>query len=50
MNHLIVFLEQHNKTKLVSASFSYILELLWKKNKFELKKCHIYNRYNLSAL
>ena len=28
-NHLIMFLERHNKTKFVPASFSYFLELLW---------------------
>ena len=31
--HPIMFLSQSNKTKLVPASFSYFLELLWKKNK-----------------
>ena len=39
-----------NKTKSVPASFSYFLELLWEKNKFQLEKCHGYNRYNLSVL
>ena len=29
MNHPIMFLERHNKTKSVPASFSYFLELLW---------------------
>ena len=28
MNDSILFLDRHNKTKLVSASFSYFLELL----------------------
>ena len=34
MNHPIMFLERDNKGKLVPASFSYFLELLWEKNKF----------------
>ena len=29
MNQPIMFLEQHNKTKLVPAFFFYLLELLW---------------------
>ena len=37
MNHSIVFLNQDNKGKLVPASFSYFLKLLWEKNKFQLK-------------
>ena len=37
-----------DKTKFVSAS--YFLELLWEKNKFQLKQCGIYNHYHLSAL
>ena len=43
MNHPI-------KRKLVQASFSYFLELLREKYKFQLKKCGSYNHYNLSAL
>ena len=37
INHPIRFLDQDNQGKLVSTSFSYFLELLWKKNKFLLK-------------
>ena len=33
MNHPIMFLDRDNKAKLVPASFSYFLELLWEKNK-----------------
>ena len=29
VNHLIIFLERHKKTKLMPTSFSYFLELLW---------------------
>ena len=39
MNHPIMFLDGGNKTKIVPASFSYFLKLLWEKNKFQLKKC-----------
>ena len=31
MNHPIIFLDWDNKTKLVPASFSYILKFLWEK-------------------
>ena len=37
MNHPIMFLDRDNKMKLVSATFSYFLELRWEKNKFLLK-------------
>ena len=37
MNDPIMFLERDNKTKLVPASFSYFLELLWEKTDFRLK-------------
>ena len=37
MNHPTMFLDGDNKTKLVPASFSCFLELLWEKNKFSLK-------------
>ena len=49
MNHLIKFLDGDNKWKLVPASFSDFLELLLKKNQFQLKKSDRYNRYNISA-
>ena len=39
MNHSFMFLDRGNKAKLKSISFSYFLELLWKENKFKLKKC-----------
>ena len=29
-----MFLERENKEKLLPVSFSYVLELLWKKNEF----------------
>ena len=35
MDHPIMILERHNKTKLVPVSFSYFLELLWP---FKLEK------------
>ena len=47
MNHPIMLLDRDNKSKLRPASFSYFSKLLREKNKFELKKCHSYNRYNL---
>ena len=50
MNHPIKFLDGDKKTKLVPASFSDFLELLWEKNKFYLKRSDIYSRYNLSTL
>ena len=34
MNHAIKFLDQDNKTKLLPAFFSDVLELLSEKNKF----------------
>ena len=34
----IKFLDGDNKSKLVSASFSDFLELLWEKNKFSLRR------------
>ena len=34
MNHSIMFFDQDDKEKLETASFSYVLELLWEKNKF----------------
>ena len=34
MNHPIMLLDRDNKGKLVPASFSYFLELLWEKNEF----------------
>ena len=38
MNHPFMFIDGVNKTKLVPPSFSYILEVLWEKNKnFSLK-------------
>ena len=40
-------LNRDNKAKLVPASLSYFLELLWEKNKFYLKNC---DSYNLSVL
>ena len=50
MNYPVMFLDQDNKTKLVSASFSYFLELVWEKNKFLLTKCDSYSRCNLPPL
>ena len=51
MNHPIMFLAQDNRTKLVSASFSYFLEVLSEKNKnLVYKKCESCNRYNLPVL
>ena len=48
MNHSFMFLDRGNKAKLKSISFSYFLELLWKENKFKLKKCD--NVFNLSII
>ena len=45
-----MFFDRDNKKKLVPAFFSYVLEFLGEKNKFQLKNCHSYDRYNLSAL
>ena len=44
MNYPVMFLDQDNKTKIVSASFSCFLELVWEKNKFLLTKCDSYSR------
>ena len=46
----IMFRDQCNKIKLVPASISFFLELLWEENKFYLKKFHSYSFYYLSAL
>ena len=37
MIHPIIFLDRDDKKKFVPALFSYILELLREKNKFQLK-------------
>ena len=53
MSHPIMFLDQDNKTKLVPASFSYFLELLFMREEenFNLKSVMVINnRFNLSII
>ena len=38
MNHSIMSLDRDNKTKLLPATFPYILGLLWEKINFSLKR------------
>ena len=51
MNHPIMFFDQDNKTKLVSASFSYFLKLE-RKIDCNLKSVEVFinNRFNLSII
>ena len=42
--------ETMKQTKLVSVSFSFFSEIFLETNKFQRKKRHSYNSYNLSTL
>ena len=50
MNHRIMFLDRDNKTKLVSASFSYFSEPYEKKINFVLTSVMVITVINISPL